>query len=110
MSIEQILAQRGKTHGEFEDQARCAQELKEVWHRHAKKCGNNGNPIVNEAVDMTLHKLARAAVGDLLEPDHWLDVQGYAKLVSDRILAMVPAKVPPVPAKVPPTPFNPNQE
>ena len=106
MSIEQILAQRGKTHGEFEDQARCAQELKEIWHRHAKKCGNNGNPMVNEAVDMALHKLARAAVGDLLEPDHWLDVQGYAKLVSDRISAVAPCP----PPKAPPMPFNPNQE
>ena len=110
MSIEQILAQRGKTHGEFEDQARCAQELKEVWHRWANNCSNNGNPMVNEAVDMILHKLARAATGALLEPDHWLDVQGYAKLVSDRILATVPAKVPPVPAKAPPMPFNPDQE
>ena len=109
MSIEQILAQRSKTHGEFEDQARCAQELKEVWHRHAKKCGNNGNPMVNEAVDMIMHKLARAAVGDLLEPDHWLDVQGYAKLVSDRS-PIAPAKAPPMPAKAPPMPFNPNQE
>ena len=107
MSIEQILAQRGKTHGEFEDQARCAQELKEVWHRHAKKCGNNGNPMVNEAVDMIFHKLARAATGALLEPDHWLDIRGYAKLVSDRIPAMAPAMAP---AKAPPMPFNPNQE
>lgn len=103
MSIEQILAQRGKTHGEFEDQASCAQELKEVWHRWAKNCGNSGNSMVNEAVDMILHKLARAATGALLESDHWLDIQGYAKLVSDRIPTMVPAKVPPMP-------FNPNQE
>ena len=95
MSIEQILAQRGKTHGEFEDQAQCAQELKEVWHRHAKKCGNNGNPMVNEAVDMIMHKLARAATGALLEPDHWLDIQGYAKLVNDRISAMTPSKLKP---------------
>lgn len=92
MSIEQILAQRGKTHGEFKDQASCAQELKEVWHRWAEKCNNDGNPVVNEAVDMALHKLARAATGDLLEPDHWLDVQGYAKLVSDRIPAMAPPR------------------
>ena len=100
MSIEQILAQRGKTHGEFKDQASCAQELKEVWHRWANNCGNGGNPVVNEAVDMALHKLARAATGDLLEPDHWLDIQGYAKLVSDRIPAMAPTKVPP-PGKIP---------
>ena len=85
MSIEQILAQRGKTHGEFEDQASCAQELKEVWHRWAGNCGNSGNSMVNEAVNMILHKLARAATGALLESDHWLDIQGYAKLVSDRI-------------------------
>ena len=105
MSIEQILAQRGKTHGEFKDQASCAQELKEVWHRHAKDCGNNGHSVVNEAVDMIMHKLARAATGALLEPDHWLDIQGYAKLVSDRISAMVPPAPP-----APPMPFNPGQK
>ena len=101
MSIEQILAQRGKTHGEFKDQAQCAQELKEVWHRWAESCGNGGHSVADEAVDMIMHKLARAATGALLEPDHWLDIQGYAKLVSDRIPTTTPPKLKPFdPTKV----------
>ncbi len=81
--IDKILAERGKTHGDFSNQAECAQDLKKAfyaWAQHNTKLA----PYMREAVDMILHKLARAATGDPFVQDHWDDIAGYATLVSDR--------------------------
>lgn len=80
--IDKILAERGKTHGDFSNQAECAQDLKKAfraWAKHNKQL----TPYMKEAVDMVLHKLARVAAGDPFVQDHWDDIAGYAKLVSD---------------------------
>jgi len=34
---------------------------------------------------MIIHKLIQAFMGDPMEKDHWIDIQGYAKLISDRL-------------------------
>lgn len=81
--IDKILAERGKTHGDFSNQAECAQDLKKAfraWAKHNKQL----TPYMKEAVDMILHKLARAATGDPFVQDHWDDIAGYATLVSHR--------------------------
>ena len=81
--IDKILAERGKTHGDFSNQAECAQDLKKafyLWTMH-----NKPTPYMKEAVDMILHKLARVATGDPSVQDHWDDIAGYATLVSDRV-------------------------
>ena len=38
-----------------------------------------------EALDMILHKIARIANGDPNYADSWIDIAGYAKLISDRL-------------------------
>lgn len=81
MSIDSTLSQRQKTHGEFSDHARIAQELKgclipvrgELLDTH------------REALDMICHKMARILAGDPNEPDHWHDIAGYATLVEKEI-------------------------
>lgn len=81
--IDKILAERGKTHGDFSNQAEVAQDLKKAfraWAKHNKKL----TPYMKEAVDMILHKLARVATGDPFVQDHWDDIAGYATLASDR--------------------------
>ena len=80
--IRKILAERGQTHGDFSNQAECAQDLKKAFHDWAQH--NKLTPYMKEAVDMILHKLARVATGDPLVQDHWDDIAGYATLVSDR--------------------------
>lgn len=37
---------------------------------------------MREAIHMMQHKIARIISGDPFEPDHWLDIEGYARLVS----------------------------
>ena len=81
--IDKILAERGKTHGDFSNQAECAQDLKKAFYNWAQY--NTQTPYMKEAVDMILHKLARVAIGDPFVQDHWDDIAGYATLVSDRV-------------------------
>ena len=80
--IRKILAERGQTHGDFSNQAECAQDLKKAFHDWAQH--NKLTPYMKEAVDMILHKMARVATGDPFVQDHWDDIAGYATLVSDR--------------------------
>lgn len=82
--IDKILAERGKTHGAFSNQAECAQDLKKAFYDWAIN-NKNLTPYMREAVEMILHKLARAATGDPFVQDHWNDIAGYATLVSDRV-------------------------
>lgn len=82
MTIEETLAERGKTHGDFDSNSAVAQQLKNImrsgpmWHAMTF--------AQREAVDMICHKLARAVSGNPSFADHWHDIIGYAKLVEDR--------------------------
>lgn len=82
--IRKILAERGQTHGDFSNQAECTQDLKKAFYDWATH-NNSLTPYMREAVEMILHKLARAATGDPFVQDHWDDIAGYATLVSDRV-------------------------
>ena len=42
-----------------------------------------------EALDMIVHKIARIVNGDPNYSDSWVDIAGYAKLVSDRLEGIV---------------------
>ena len=82
-STEEILKERGKTHGDFTDNARVMQGLKNVIWREdgwAKL-----TDVQREALEMILHKCGRIISGNPNEPDHWQDIAGYAKLVVERL-------------------------
>lgn len=78
-----LLAERSKVHGEFSDHARVTQSFKAV----AKGSPNwdTLGPVQAEAIEMILHKLGRVLSGDPKHQDHWDDIAGYAKLVSQRL-------------------------
>jgi hypothetical protein len=80
-NINKILEEREKTHGNFEKHSTISQSLKCIIAQ------NNGRTlsIHREAIDMILHKIARIIVGDPNVQDHWDDIGGYAKLVSNYI-------------------------
>jgi hypothetical protein len=42
-------------------------------------------PIQVEALEMIAHKIGRILSGDPNHQDHWDDIAGYAKLVSERL-------------------------
>jgi hypothetical protein len=81
--ISDLLDARAKHYGKFVDQARIAQDLKTVVHR--ERGHSNLSVDQAEALDMILHKIARIINGDPNHIDSWVDVAGYASLISDRL-------------------------
>jgi transposase len=84
-SVGTVLDERGARYGNFIDQARIAQQLKNVAHTFAMQQGKTFDVDQAEAIDMILSKLARILNGDPHYADNWIDIAGYAKLVADRL-------------------------
>lgn len=82
ISTEALLVERGKTHGDFTDHARITQTLKSVMKAEGSE---KLPPIMRETLDMIAHKIGRVLAGNPNHKDHWDDIAGYAKLVSQRI-------------------------
>jgi hypothetical protein len=79
----ELLAERKKTHGDFEDHARITQELKRIMCD--TEVYENLRCIQREALEMIQHKIGRILAGNPNHKDHWDDIAGYAKLVADRL-------------------------
>ena len=83
------LQERGKIYGEFTGHAEIAQALKEVmrgtdrWHKLSADQA--------EALEMIQHKIARILNGNPDYADSWVDIEGYARLVRDRLQKGEPA-------------------
>lgn len=84
-SLELTLQNRGRQHGEYGVQATVAQRIKEAM-------GLRGHLTAaqRESLDMIATKISRIVCGDPNNRDHWHDIQGYAKLVEDRIPTATP--------------------
>jgi len=82
METKDLLAERGKTHGDFSLHAQITQELKEVMNEHGVQKLSH---VQREALEMIQHKIGRILAGNPDHKDHWDDIAGYAKLVSDRL-------------------------
>lgn len=84
-TIAEILAERGKRYGDFYGHAVITQNLKGVMYEQ----GNwyKLSPDQQEALEMIAHKIGRILNGDPNYADSWVDIAGYAKLVSDRLEA-----------------------
>lgn len=75
-SVQKLLNERQKTHGDWGDYSIVSQDLKRI---SCLNCGQR-TPDQNEAIDMICGKLARIIVGDADFADHWDDIKGYAQL------------------------------
>ncbi len=82
-TVEEILAERGKTHGDFTDNARVMQSMKRIVH--AEVGWDRLDDVKREAIHMIIHKIGRIISGNPEVKDHWDDIAGYAKLVSERV-------------------------
>lgn len=82
-TIDQTLAERGNRYGDFTDHARICQHLKSYamstdgWERLSD--------VQRQALDVIADKIARILSGDPNYADNWHDIQGYAKLVEERL-------------------------
>lgn len=82
-NLDTTLEQRHNVHGEFEDNAQIADDIFDTlmtspnWSKMPS--------VQRVALFQIAHKIGRICSGDNNFKDHWLDIQGYAKLVEDRI-------------------------
>ncbi len=76
-----VIEQRRKVYGDFKDVAKVSQDLKVIMIKAYTK----DEPVVNEGLDMILHKLARIGSKEdgWKNIDSWIDLSNYAKLVAD---------------------------
>lgn len=82
-NIDALLAERGRTHGDYAEHAYITQRLKDVMHGAAG--WQRLSDIQRETLEMHAHKIGRALAGDPNFADHWDDIAGYARLVSQRL-------------------------
>lgn len=77
------IEERNETHGDYSVQARLSQEQKSLlrsnpgWHQLTVE--------QKETLDMVCVKMSRILCGAPNEPDHWLDIMGYVKLVHNKL-------------------------
>jgi hypothetical protein len=79
--IQTTLTERGNNYGSFETGAELMQGLKQVAHSHPN--WQSMPPAQRESIDMILHKIGRSINGNHEYRDNWIDIEGYARLVSD---------------------------
>lgn len=100
-SIKQVLNQRGARYGDFTDHAQIAQDLQDVLrgkltsltapeytvydNLHARAGWHRLSPVQKQALTVICDKLARILSGDPNYDDNWIDLQGYARLVQERL-------------------------
>lgn len=79
--IEDVLAEREKTHGSFKIHAHVTQEIKRALAYRM----SHMTDIEREATEMIAHKLGRIVAGNAHFVDHWVDIAGYAQLVVNEL-------------------------
>ena len=79
VNVDNTLAQRANTHGNFRDNSAISQKIKQIIFTSPNAAAFL--PEQAEALDMIAHKIARICCGDFNEVDHWLDISGYSTLV-----------------------------
>ena len=86
-SVAATLAQRGSRYGDFTDHARLCQELKSNMMQPSPpgRGWDYLSDVQKQALEVIVDKIARILTGDPNYDDNWHDIQGYAKLVEDRL-------------------------
>lgn len=82
MARDPLLTTRESTHGDFAENARVSQIIKEAYR--SSPGWEKLTDIERESMDMIALKFSRVLSGKSMERQHWEDVVGYAKLVEER--------------------------
>ena len=88
MSVEQTLKERGSRYGDFSVHAEICQDFMRVmkWARN-QNAWPDLSDVQRQALTVIADKIARILSGDPDYADNWHDIQGYAKLVEERLPA-----------------------
>jgi hypothetical protein len=84
MSVDDTLAERGKRYGDFTDHAEICQRIKLAMIAGSARWTRLSD-VQKQALEVIADKIARILSGDPNYADNWHDIQGYAKLVEDRL-------------------------
>jgi hypothetical protein len=81
--LQATLDERGSRYGDFRDHALIAQDLQCVMQASAgwQKLDN----VKKQALQVIADKIARILNGDPSYADNWHDIQGYTRLVEERL-------------------------
>jgi hypothetical protein len=80
-SLPGLLDRRAETHGDYALTAKVCEEIKDsAFWGPAGLTHEQRNAIANIA-----QRIARIVCGDPNHPDHWLDIEGYARLIRERL-------------------------
>lgn len=82
-SAQQIIAGRSHENGDFTMTAEMSQNIKKSMHRSPN--WEQMNNQTKESLDMIAMKMARIVEGNENKKDHWDDIIGYAKLITNRL-------------------------
>ena len=81
--ISNLLGERQNTHGTYSEVSSICQAIKRTM-RQSSGWDHLGNEHA-EALEMIAMKIARILSGNPNFADHWEDIEGYARLVSNEI-------------------------
>lgn len=84
--LEETLKVRKNTYGDFTEQAELTFALKDTMH--SVDGWARLFAYQKQALDIIMDKVSRILSGDPNYADNWHDIQGYAKLVEDRLPSM----------------------
>ena len=82
MNIDDTLKDRNSTHGDFGENAQISQRIKSAMFGHITELSD----VHREALEMIALKISRICSGYANEPDHWKDIQGYARLAENEAI------------------------
>ena len=82
MDIQETLAQRQETHGDFKHNAAASQALKRCVEEHI---GVTMTDVQIEALHNICQKIARIITANPNHADSWHDIAGYAGLIDKRL-------------------------
>jgi hypothetical protein len=87
VTLEETLEERGNNYGEYTDICVLSQAMSKLMGQADKRSApvSQMDDVQRDSMKMIIVKMARIAVGDADFEDNWKDIQGYAKLVQDRL-------------------------
>jgi hypothetical protein len=86
MSTQDTLKARQERYGEFVDNAAIAQGIKQVYRNTPGSKYHDLSEDMRESLDMIASKISRILTGNSEYPDNWHDIQGFSKLIENRLL------------------------
>lgn len=83
-TIQEVLNERGKVHGDFAWNAYYSQTFKNLIKNSPNY--NEFSYTQKEALDAICGKISRILSGNPDHPDHWRDISGYAELEFQQLM------------------------